>query len=221
MNQAIGELLPLALGVAISPIPIIATILTLLSPRARTASLSFLAGWVSGVLVAVCVFSVLGSMLPEPADTGSRPIAGAIQILLGALLGLLAVKQWRSRPAPGEQAALPPWMATIDRLALGKVFGLAFLLAAVNPKNLLLAASAGIAISDRDMATTVVAIIVFVVIAALPVAIPVVLLLLSGDRATAPLESLRAWLVGNNATIMAVLFTVLAAHLIGGGISAF
>ena len=35
MGTAIGEILPLAVGIAISPIPIIAAILMLLSPKAR------------------------------------------------------------------------------------------------------------------------------------------------------------------------------------------
>jgi hypothetical protein len=39
MGQTIGELLPLAVGVAIAPVPIIAVILMLFTPgRARTAS---------------------------------------------------------------------------------------------------------------------------------------------------------------------------------------
>ena len=50
MNQVIGDLLPLAVGVAVSPVPIIAVILMLLSPRAGGTSVGFLAGWVAGVV---------------------------------------------------------------------------------------------------------------------------------------------------------------------------
>ncbi len=53
MVPVIGEILPLALGVAISPIPIIAAILMLLSPKARVTSVGFLLGWVLGIVVAV------------------------------------------------------------------------------------------------------------------------------------------------------------------------
>ena len=48
MGGVIGDLLPTALGVAISPVPIIAVILMLLAPRAKAASVGFLLGWVSG-----------------------------------------------------------------------------------------------------------------------------------------------------------------------------
>ena len=47
MGTVIGDLLPLALGVAISPVPIIAVILMLLSPRAGAASLGFAVGWLA------------------------------------------------------------------------------------------------------------------------------------------------------------------------------
>jgi hypothetical protein len=63
MGTAIGNILPLALGVAISPVPIIAVILMLLSPRARTSGPAFLAGWVvrlaiAGVVVLALSYSV-------------------------------------------------------------------------------------------------------------------------------------------------------------------
>lgn len=50
MNGVIGEILPLALGVAISPIPVIAAILMLLSPKAKGASAGLLLGWVVGIV---------------------------------------------------------------------------------------------------------------------------------------------------------------------------
>ena len=65
MTAVIGDILPLALGVAISPIPIIAAILMLLSPKAKGTSVGFLVGWVLGIIVAVTVFSLLSSIIPE------------------------------------------------------------------------------------------------------------------------------------------------------------
>ncbi len=98
MNGVIGGILPLALGIAISPIPIIAAILMLLSPKAKGTSVGFLLGWVAGIVVAVVVFTLLGSIIPAADPDASKPIAGTIQLVLGVLLLLLALKQWRSRP---------------------------------------------------------------------------------------------------------------------------
>jgi hypothetical protein len=57
-----------------------------------------------------------------------------------------------------------------------------------------------------------------VVIAVLGVAAPLVVVVALGDRATPILQTWRAWLEQNNATVMAILFLVFAVVLIGKGI---
>ena len=223
MNSVIGEILPLALGVAISPVPIIAAILMLLSPGARGTSVGFLGGWVLGIVVAVVVFTLLASVLPDAEDSTSKPVAGALMIILGLLLLVLAAKQWRSRPRGDTEPALPRWMGAIDTMTAARALVLGFLLSAVNPKNLLMAAAAGIAIGSADLTLngSVVAVAVFTLIAASTVAVPVIAYLLATDRMAAPLESLRTWLVKNNSTVMAVLLLVIGVVLVGKGISRF
>ena len=66
MGSTVGEILPLAVGIAISPIPIIAAILMLLSPKAKGTSLGFLVGWLVGIIAAIVVFTLLSSVLPQP-----------------------------------------------------------------------------------------------------------------------------------------------------------
>lgn len=223
MGSVIGDILPLALGIAISPIPIIAAILMLLSPKARGTSVGFLIGWVLGIVVAISVFTALSSVLPEKDQDASQPIAGWIKIALGALLLLMAVKQWRSRPANGEAAALPKWMSAVDTMTAGRGLILGFLLSAVNPKNLLMAAGAGVIVGDSELSggDVVLAVAIFVLIAASTVAIPVIAYLVASSKMAAPLESLRVWLVQNNATVMAVLLLVIGVVMIGKGIGNF
>ncbi|WP_025159388.1 GAP family protein [Leifsonia aquatica] len=223
MGGAIGDTLPLALGIAISPIPIIAAILMLLSPKARGTSVGFLLGWLLGIIVAVVVFTLLSGLIPAADPDASQPIGGTIKIVLGVLLLLLAVRQWRSRPKPGETAALPKWMAAIDQMTAGRGFVLAFILAAVNPKNLLLAAGAGVAIGTAGLSVgaDVLVIVIFVIVAACSVAVPVIGYLVAADRIRGPLDALRGWLVDNNATVMAVLLLVIGVVVIGKGIAAF
>jgi threonine/homoserine/homoserine lactone efflux protein len=222
VSSVIGEILPLAIGIAISPIPIIAAILMLLSPKAKGTSVGFMLGWIIGILVSVTVFTLL-SVVPRDDTSDSSPIRGVVQILLGAALVFLALRQWRSRPKPGMNAVLPKWMSAIDSMTAGKAFGLGFLLAAVNPKNLLMGASAGVTIgsSGLDAASIAIVIVLFTLIAAASVAIPVIAYLVASKRMAAPLESLRAWLVHNNATIMAVLLLVIGFVVIGKGIASF
>ena len=223
MGSVIGDILPLAVGIAISPIPIIAAILMLLSPKAKGTSVGFLLGWVIGIVVAVVVFTLLASVLPEQDPNAAKPVSGVIKIVLGVLLLLLAIRQWRSRPKPGEEPPLPKWMSAIDDMNAGRGFGLGFLLSAVNPKNLIMAAGAGITIGTGGLTVgeDVIAILVFTLIAASSVAVPVIAYLVASARMAGPLESLRTWLVHNNATVMAVLLLVIGVVVIGKGIGSF
>jgi len=223
VNSVIGEILPLALGIAISPIPIIAAILMLLSSKARVTSVGFLIGWVIGIIVAVVAFTLLSSVLPEDDPNASKPIQGVIQLLLGVLLLLLAVRQWRGRPKNNEEPTLPKWMRAIDNVTFPVAFGLGFLLSALNPKNLIMAAGAGVAIGSAslDVGSIVIVVGVFTFIAACTVAIPVIAYLIAADKLRGPLEGLRTWLEKENAIIMAILLLVIGVSLIGKGIGSF
>jgi hypothetical protein len=223
MGSVIGEILPLAVGIAISPIPIIAVILMLLSPRAKGASVGFMIGWVAGIVVAIVVFTLLSSVIPQRSSGGSSA-GGVIKIIFGVLLLFLAFRQWRGRPAKGEQATMPKWMSAIDSMTAAKALGLGFLLAAVNPKNLLMAASAGLIVGGSGLGFgrgLTLVIIIFVLLAACTVVIPVIGYLIASARLAGPLDRLRGWLVENNSTIMAVLLLVIGVAVIGKGIASF
>jgi hypothetical protein len=71
MGAVIGDLLALAIGVAISPVPIIAVILMLLSRKATATSMGFLLGWVAGVVV-VTVSCSCWSARPGTTTAASR-----------------------------------------------------------------------------------------------------------------------------------------------------
>lgn len=223
MNDLVGEVLPQALGMAISPVPVVATILILLSPRARTAAPAFLGGWIVGVLVAVTVFTVLGALRPPPDPDQRRLLLAVIDLSLGVMLALLALQQWHSRPGPGEPAQLPGWLAAVTSFGPAKAAGLAALLSGVNPKNLMLALSAGVTIGTTGTVGTqsaVWVIAIFTAIASTSVAVPVVAFLVAGRRMAGPLDRLRVWLEHNSPAIMGTLLGVLGVVLMSKGIAA-
>ena len=220
MGPVIGDILPLALGVAISPVPIIAVILMLLSPRARATSLGFLVGWVVGVSLVVTLVALLVD--PAGSEDGSQPSAFVawLKILLGLAAIALAVMQWRGRPTDSEQASLPGWMSSIDQMTPVRAVGLAALLAAVNPKNLTFCLAGGLSIGGAALTgeQTVVAIAVFVVIASSTVAVPVLGYLVARKQMATPLDELRGWLTQNNAVVMSVLLLVIGVVILGKGL---
>ena len=108
-------------------------------------------------------------------------------------------------------------------MTAGKALGLAFLLAAVHPKNVLMAAAAGLIVGGAGLAldSTVIVIIIFVLVAACTVIVPVIAYLIAAARLAGPLDKLRGWLVENNATIMSVLLLVIGVAVIGKGLADF
>jgi threonine/homoserine/homoserine lactone efflux protein len=221
MGQGISAVLTFAIGVAISPVPIIAVILMLFSQRARVNGPAFLAGWVIALAaLSTIVYVVSHDGNVATSSTASDSVSWG-KIVLGVALLALARRNWRKRPAPGEEAAMPKWLAGVESVSPVKAFGLAVLLAAVNPKNLILTlgAAAGLA-QVQGLSTTdaVVAIAVFVVIASLTIAGPVLYALFGGEKAKASLDSAKAWLTTNNAAVMAVLFLVFGVDLIAKGL---
>jgi threonine/homoserine/homoserine lactone efflux protein len=111
-------------------------------------------------------------------------------------------------------------MQRIDDLQAGAAFGLGFLLSALNPKNLVLAAAAGVTIGSVALTTgeTVGVVAVFTVLAALTVAVPVIAYLVAGDRLEQTLDRSKDWLIRNNGAVMAVLLVVFGFSLIGDAI---
>ena len=222
MGQAIGQVLSFGVGVALSPVPIIAVVLMLATPRARANGPAFIVGWVLGLAGLGAVLLLAASGAEASSGGGPEEWVSILKLALGVLLLLMAGKQWKSRPAADEEAELPKWMKTIDTFTPPKAAGIAALLAAVNPKNLLLTvgAAASIAQTGASGGDQAVALAVFVVIATIGPGIPVAIFFLTGDRATAILGNLRDWMARQNTAIMAVLCLVIGAKLIGDAISA-
>jgi threonine/homoserine/homoserine lactone efflux protein len=220
VGKGISEVLTFAVGVAISPVPIIAVTLVLFSQRARVNGPMFLLGWVIAVtFVSVAAYNLADQGEAATSSSASETIAWG-KIVLGALLLLLAVRNWRGRPAPGTEPEMPKWMAGIDALKPGKALGLGVLLAGVNPKNLILAAAAGAGLAQLGLSTgdAVGSLIVFVVVGSLTIAGPVVFYLTGGDRARLQLDAAKDWLAVHNDAVMTVLFLVLGVNLIAKGI---
>jgi Sap, sulfolipid-1-addressing protein len=170
---------------------------------------------------AVALFALLAGLLPTQDSGGSSLVAAVINMVVGVLLVVLALRQWRGRHASGERAELPKWMAEVDSMMPSKALALGLLLSAVVPKNMLLALSAGVIVGEARLSVGAasVVIVVFTAIATSTVAIPVIAHLVAPARMRGPLERLREWLVENNVVIMVVVLLLIGVVMIGNGIA--
>src|SRR4051794_5092597 len=116
MLEGVSEILTSAVGVAISPVPIVAVTLMLFSQRARANGPAFLVGWVVALVTVSGVAYVLADNADAATDGTAADTIAWGKVSFGVLFLGLGVRTWRRRPAPGAQRELPKWMAGIDAL---------------------------------------------------------------------------------------------------------
>lgn len=221
MGPSVAEVLPFAIGVAISPIPLVAVILMLFTPRAKQNGPAFLLGWVVGLSVLAAVVYVVADALHVASDSSASDSTSTLKVVLGAALLLGGLRRWRSRPQTDAEPEMPKWMASVDTFTPGKAAGLGVLLGAVNPKNLVLTFGAAAGLAQLPGASTgdaVAGLIAFVVIASSTTALAVGYRIFGGERARAHLEDDKVWLTRHNEAVMAVLFLVFGVVLLSQGL---
>jgi hypothetical protein len=218
LGEAIGGLLPSAIAVALSPIPIVGVVLVLGTPRARSSGAAFAIGWVFGLAaLSAIVVLVLGSGVDSDTETGIE----WLKVAVGFVFLLMAAQKWTQRPRDGEIAEMPKWMDSIASITAARAAVLGAGLSGANPKNLALtlAASASISEAGLDRADTTLAILAYVALGSITVAGSVLLYLLSPKRAARPLTAVAQFMSENSAVIMMVVLLLLGAKLLGDGLS--
>ena len=222
MRQAIGEILPFAVIVMVSPINIVASILLLFSKRPLLNASCYFAGFLVGVAAVLTGLTLLaGAISLDPGSDRSRG-AALLLLVLGAALVVVAIQKFRHRPGPDDEPSLPAWMDGIAGFGAGRSLAVGAGIGAGNPKNIAVALGAAVVISSSGLpgAQQAVVIAVYVVLASLGVGAPIVAVIALGDRSTAVLESWRAWLNRNNAAMLAVIYLLLGVLLIGNNLGA-
>jgi hypothetical protein len=221
MGRAIGQILPLAVGAAISPVPIIASVLLLMTPRALATGTAYVVGWLLGLIALGAIILLIAQ--PAGASSNGKPATwvSLLELALGIIVMLAALGQWRSRPRGDAEPPTPKWMGTIESFNVGKAFAVGLFLGALNPKNipLTIAAAAAIAGTGVSNGSQAIVLLVFAVVGTIGVAAPLGIYLAMGDRAEHVLEDLRHSLARNNPVIMTVLLIVIGSKILGDAIS--
>jgi len=221
MGEAIGQMLPAAVGVAISPFPIIASVLLLGTPRGRVNGPAFVLGCALGTAVVGTIVLVLAAGASASESGAPATWVSVLELALGLLLLLYAFKQWQGRPRARETGPTPKWMSALDGFGPPKALGAGVVLTALNPKNLILtvAGAAAIAQTGIPAGEQAVALALFVVIGCLGVATPVVIAFAMGERSDSLLDGIKNWMARNNTVIMVVILALIGVKLIGDAIS--
>lgn len=215
-----GQVLPLALITTISPIPIVAVIALLFTPRPRASGVAYFCGLLVGVGLVLGVLTWFAS--PEGAAGGldSSPAKAIVELLVGIGLLVAAVRRWSKRPPPGVVPDPPRWMEGISKFTPARSGGLGLLVGMGNPKSIAaaLVAAVTLAASDASGTQTITIVAAYSALAAAGVLVPVVAVLVQGERVEPRLRRWKVWLGHNDAVVLAVILAVLGVLLVVDGI---
>jgi Sap, sulfolipid-1-addressing protein len=217
IGQTIGETLAFGVGVALSPLAIVAVVLMLVSPDGARPAGAFVGAWVLSLGVVSTVVLLVADGADASPNGAPASWVSVVKIVVGLLLVLFGVRRWRGRQGRETETATPGWMRDLDNVTMARAAGLAAAFNVVKPKNLLLTIGAGVAVAQvgASPAGQVSAVCVFVVLGTVGLGIPLAIHVLMPSRGRDLLIELRDWMVRENATIIAVLSLVIAAKLLG------
>ena len=215
----LGQLIPLALVVAMSPLTIIpAIVLVLQSDRARSTGLAFMFGWLVGLAATTAVFVQLPRLL-DGLDRPGPTWAAWVRIAVGITLIALAIWRWLTRHQVTKQ---PAWLNRLSRLTPIGAAAIAVGLILVNPKVLVMNAAAGLVIGTASLGVPGAwgAVGYYTVIAGSSVLVPILAYAVAGERVDQQLERLKQWMERQHAVLMAGFLGAVGLLLVYTGIRA-
>jgi len=215
--DTITDILPLAAGIALSPIPIAAVVSILLVTDTRKAS-AFLLGWAAGILaVALLVLFVPGLRMFNGDPT---PMAGWLRIFLGGALFAVAWRKWQKRPSSEAPVEEPKFLAKIDSYNSWKTLVLGVSLSVFNPKSFVLTSASAMTIYEAKIVgkDKALIIVIFALIASLSVGLPIAYTWARRAKAQKILEEFKDWLLANNTAVTVALLVVFAMLIVGSGL---
>jgi cytochrome c biogenesis protein CcdA len=210
MGALLSEIVPLALGAAISPVIFLLQLTTLTGPRpiARGSALT------AGAATALIVVSTIGVLVGDTGFSTSDTLQAAINIAFGALLiavGLRALLR-PPKPKPPKADARGP---SVRGSFLAGVGGMASNLTtfALYIPALALIAGSGLPLRQQGVAA-----LIIVVITLMVAWVPLVLAVTVPAASTRLLPWLGSWMTANNRWIQVVLGLGFGIWLLAKGV---
>jgi hypothetical protein len=198
-----SRILLFALIAAASPVTLLATAAVLTSRRGRTNGTVYLVGFLLGQSIAFAVAFLVGSAATN--RDGNDELAAALE--LAFRIGLLAVA-WPQRragadPDAGGPGRVKAMLARLHGLRPGTAFSVGVPLGVGGVKRLSITVFAGAAVGIAGLSPIedVLLGVLYVLVAAVLVWVPVGVYLVAGERADAWLEEAQGWLTANERRI--------------------
>jgi len=221
MIEALKHAFPMALGLALSPFPLIAMIIILMTPKAKINSLAFLLGWMTGIyFVGLLIFLMPGLETEQGKPT---TFFGIIKLLAGLSLIIFAYRSWGKRPKAGDEIKTPRLFLTLDKFSIWQSLLTGFLFSAANVKNMAFSAT-GAARIDNSLLndnSMYMALFIFTLMGSLTLVFPIAIYVLIGDKIEPTFIQWKTWLIKNNAILLIILLGTIGLMLLKSGVEIF
>lgn len=236
MGELIVSLVPVALGVVLSPLAIMALVAVLLSGQARANGIAYLLGWLLGLGGVVALFLWIFQVM-EVQGRAELPLwVALLRLLLGLFLvgaavwvyrkGRAHIAQMATATTPRDVVAaspqLPGWLHSVASFHPGRTFLLGVGLFVLNPVDASCAiiAALDISLAEVDASAAFWAAVVFIAVGALPIAVPVIYVVVRGADAQPLLDRVRTWIGGNTHVLNAAMLLVIGVLQLNKAIGA-
>jgi threonine/homoserine/homoserine lactone efflux protein len=182
----LAKILPMAFVMIAGP-QILSAIFLATSENWRRNSIAYVAGAALSITAFVTAAYFLGSGVVSAGASND-----AVYVVVLALLVLAAIQTYRKR----EESEPPKWMGKLQTASAGFSFKLGVLLLGVFPTDILTTVAVGSYLSTHDDPWWYC--LPFVGVTLLLLALPLILLLLLGDRAQTLMPKARDWMNSNS-----------------------
>jgi len=213
------ELVLISLAAMLSPTTLTFSVLALvLAQRPLRTGLWFYLGAFSLTLaIGVAAAFVIGDVAAPAANGERKTWVSVFDLIAGVLLLVYVVFTWRRPFSEKTTKGMVDRMSTVASSPWVAVVAAGATLA--NPGGFIPLALKAISETDPTRAGYAAAWLLFTLVSLLPLALAILLLLLSHDRAERILGATRIWLEGHLRLIASVIIVLLAASLLRNGIA--
>lgn len=221
MWTTFGYALPLALGIALSPVTVITCIVLLRARRGLAKTAIFALCWFLAILVIAGIAYGLVGGAESTAPDQTRSGIDIFGLLIAVLFWAFAVISWHRRRSRRDRDRVRGLLGRLDNIGLLGSAGLGLVQGVVRLKNITLAAGAGALVGEAGLSGAAAAgpLAAFALVSSAGVLVPLIVAIIAGPRASDVLGRARAWLEANMSSITTVVLIVVGLYFLARGLT--
>lgn len=215
MGSAILDMVPLMIGSAMVPAPIIMVLFLLRKQGGSAIASSFVGGRIVARLVLGSIFGLVSSNIDtSDGKNDSRTFVTVLLLVIGIVMLVTAIRLFLKEEDP--DAPPPKWMKLIDTMTARTAFGIGSGIVVIALKHWFFLIGAVGVIHEADLSRSqgIIAFVVFVLGAEALVLTPVVSYALAPARTGPVLHKMAGWMERNNRQIAVAVSLIFGVYFL-------